>query len=75
MAIAFMLAHPHSVLPRLMSSYAFTDRDQGPPITPNGDLISPGFGPNGECTNGYVCEHRWRQIYNMIKFKNIVGGK
>jgi alpha-amylase len=22
------------------------------------------------CNNGWICEHRWRQIYNMVAFKN-----
>ena len=25
------------------------------------------------CGNGWVCEHRWRQIYNMANFRNVVG--
>ncbi len=25
------------------------------------------------CGNGWVCEHRWRQIYNMAKFRNIAA--
>ena len=31
--------------------------------------------PNLTCSNGWVCEHRWRQIYNMVKFRNIVGNE
>lgn len=22
------------------------------------------------CGGGWVCEHRWRQIYNMVRFRN-----
>ena len=31
---------------------------------------------NGDmtCSDGWVCEHRWRQVYNMIAFRNIVHG-
>ena len=25
------------------------------------------------CGNDWICEHRWRQIYNMVKFRNIAG--
>lgn len=38
------------------------------------NIISPGFNPDNTCTNGWVCEHRWRQIYNMVEFKNAVRG-
>lgn len=27
------------------------------------------------CGNGWVCEHRWRQIYNMAKFRNVAGSE
>ncbi|CAH0553098.1 unnamed protein product [Brassicogethes aeneus] len=73
MAIAFMLAHPYGTA-RIMSSYLFNDKDQPAPQDAQKRLISPGFKPDGTCTNGYVCEHRWREIYNMIQFRNIVLG-
>lgn len=25
------------------------------------------------CGNGWICEHRWRQIYNMARFRNVAG--
>lgn len=25
------------------------------------------------CGNGWVCEHRWRQIYSMVMFRNVVA--
>lgn len=71
MAIAFMLAYPYGTT-RIMSSFAFNSFDQGPP-NHNGDIIGPGIN-NGSCTNGWVCEHRWHQIYNMVEFKNAVDG-
>jgi len=73
MAVAFMLAHPHGY-PRIMSSFDFQTSDQGAPTSPEGDLISPEFNAKGGCTNGYICEHRWRQIANMIGFRNAAGG-
>ncbi|CAM6032043.1 unnamed protein product [Sphagnum compactum] len=71
MATAFMLSYPFGI-PRVMSSYFFEDFNQGPPADADGNLISPGINPDNTCSNGYVCEHRWRQIYNMIEFKNTV---
>ncbi|XP_073813894.1 amylase related [Musca autumnalis] len=73
MATAFGLAYPYGIS-RIMSSFDFSDRDQPPPQTTDGVIISPVFDPTtGACTNGWVCEHRWRQIYNMIEFKNVAG--
>lgn len=70
-----MLAHPYGgTHTRVMSSFSFTDKDQPPPQDHNQNLISPGFNPDGTCTNGWVCEHRWRQIFNMVGFRNAVKG-
>lgn len=71
MAIAFMLAHPYGTT-RIMSSYSFDSNDQGPPNDGNGNIAGPTF-ENNVCGNGWVCEHRWRQIYSMVGFKNAVG--
>ncbi|KAF5298169.1 hypothetical protein FQA39_LY02593 [Lamprigera yunnana] len=73
MASAFMLAHPYGVT-RLMSSFAFDNKDQGPPHDANGEITSPIFNADLSCSGGWICEHRWRQIYNMIKFKNVIHG-
>ncbi|XP_022909394.1 alpha-amylase A-like [Onthophagus taurus] len=73
MAIAFMLAHPFGTT-RVMSSFAFDDTDAGPPADGNGNIISPGINYDDTCSNGWVCEHRWRQIYNMVGFRNAVKG-
>ena len=71
MATAFHLAWPYGIS-RVMSSFAFDNTDQGPPMDDKGDIISPKFNEEGACNNGWICEHRWRQIYNMIEFKNVV---
>lgn len=71
MATAFHLAFPFGIS-RIMSSYNFSNGDQGPPADNKGAIISPQF-KNGACFNGWICEHRWRQIYNMINFKNAAG--
>ncbi|KAJ3665088.1 hypothetical protein Zmor_000601 [Zophobas morio] len=73
MAIAFMLAHPYGTT-RIMSSFAFDNNDQGPPQDGNGNLVSPSINDDGTCGNGYVCEHRWRQIFDMVGFRNAVAG-
>lgn len=73
MATAFHLAWPYGIS-RIMSSFAFENTDQGPPMDDKSDIISPKFNEEGACTNGWMCEHRWRQIYNMVEFKNVVKG-
>lgn len=72
MAVAFMLAHPYGTA-RVMSSYHFNNFDDSPPADGNGNLLSPVIYPDNTCGNGWVCEHRWRQIYNMARFRNAVN--
>lgn len=73
MAVAFMLAWPYGIT-RLMSGYYFENADQGPPADSDGNIITPGINADDTCSNGWACEHRWRQIYNMVGFKNAVAG-
>lgn len=67
MATAFMLALPYGI-PAIMSSFEFSSNDQGPPIDENGGISSP-HGHESKCLNGWVCEHRWPVIVNMIAFR------
>lgn len=39
-AVAFTLAHPYGE-PQIMSSFAFTDTEAGPPMDSSGNIISP----------------------------------
>lgn len=57
-AHVFTLAFPYGY-PKVMSSYDWTDHDQGPP--------SSGA---SACNNGWLCEHRNREIANMVGFRN-----
>jgi len=81
MATAFMLAHPYGTT-RVMSSYYWdqdwqggSDRNDwiGPPNT-NGNTDDVTINPDLTCGGGWMCEHRWRQIYNMVRFRNFVAG-
>ena len=70
-----MLAHPHGGNhPRVMSSFFFDDPSQGPPQGEDQSILSRGIDSNNQCTNGWVCEHRWNPIANMIKFRAVVQG-
>jgi len=72
LATAFTLAWPYSVT-RIMSSYDFSNTDQGPPNS-NGNTNPVPINPDGTCGGGWICEHRWRQIFNMAEFRNVVDG-
>ncbi|MFN6970591.1 MAG: alpha-amylase [Rheinheimera sp.] len=64
LANVFMLAYPYGY-PQVMSSYAFSNGDQGPPASPvyqNGNLNC--FG------NDWKCEHRWGYIAGAVQFRN-----
>lgn len=74
MAQAFTLAYPYGI-PRIMSSFAFKNTEAGPPQDKYGNIIGPVANSSGSCKNGWICEHRWRQISNMIGFRNVVKGK
>ncbi|KFB47455.1 AGAP012230-PA-like protein [Anopheles sinensis] len=73
MATAFAAAYPYGQL-RMMSSFAFTHSDQGPPSDAQGNLLSPIINDDKTCGGGWVCEHRWRQMYSMIRFRNLAWG-
>uniref|UniRef100_A0A0P4W0X7 Alpha-amylase n=1 Tax=Scylla olivacea TaxID=85551 RepID=A0A0P4W0X7_SCYOL len=82
MATAFMLAFPYGYT-RLMSSYYWDqnwvngqDKNDwiGPPHDDSYNTLSPTFNADGSCGNGWICEHRWRQIYNMVEFRNVAHG-
>jgi alpha-amylase len=65
-ATIFMLAHPYGQV-RVMSSYYFSNTDQGPPST--------GVNNGKNCQDGknWVCEHRWTAISNMVAWRNSAG--
>lgn len=73
MATAFHLAWTYGV-PRIMSSFYFENRDVGPPSDSNKNILAPTFDANGQCNNGWVCEHRWPRIAQMIGFRNAAYG-
>ena len=56
LANVFLLGWPYGH-PSVMSSYAFTNVNAGPPSTSN-------------CGTGWVCEHRWPEIAGMVGFRN-----
>jgi alpha-amylase len=77
-ATAFELAWQYGHV-RVMSSYYWprnivdgkdTNDWVGPPSNAGGAT------KDAECFNGeWICEHRWRQIYNMVKFHNAALGQ
>ncbi|HTE54749.1 MAG TPA: carbohydrate-binding module family 20 domain-containing protein [Kofleriaceae bacterium] len=67
LAEAFLLAFPYGT-PQVMSSFAFSGPDQGPPANGSG-TTSP-----VNCSSGWVCEHRARTTANLVGFHNQVSG-
>ncbi|CAG2183329.1 unnamed protein product, partial [Oppiella nova] len=89
MATAFMLAWPYAI-PRVMSSYYwprdvqkigpdhYADKNDwmGPPHDTNWTIVDVQRNPDLTCDpKVWICEHRWRQIYNMVRFRNIAGNE
>ncbi|CAG2177464.1 unnamed protein product, partial [Oppiella nova] len=88
MTTAFMLAWPYAV-PRVMSSYywprklekqgdRYVDRnsDIGPPHDSGDRILDVKRNPDLSCdASQWICEHRWRPIYNMVGFRNIAGSE
>ncbi|KHJ99110.1 hypothetical protein OESDEN_00903 [Oesophagostomum dentatum] len=77
-AVAFMLAWTYGY-PRVMSSYYFTDNDQGPPSAGAAGgyaTKSPSFNQDLTCnpSSGWVCEHRWPTTREMAKFRSACAG-
>ncbi len=67
LANVFMLGWPYGY-PQVMSSYSFTDTDAGPP----GSAVHSGSSVN--CFGAWQCEHRWREISNMVRFRAATEG-
>ncbi|MFD8599826.1 carbohydrate-binding module family 20 domain-containing protein [Kitasatospora sp. NPDC059646] len=64
LANVFMLANPYGS-PNVYSGYAFSSNDDGPP---NGGAVTACY------QNGWNCVHAWRQVANMVGFRNAVAG-
>ena len=64
LANVYMLAWPYGS-PNVYSGYTFTDQNTGPP---NGGTVNACY------SDGWKCQHAWRQIANMVGFRNAVRG-
>ncbi|MFJ3104687.1 carbohydrate-binding module family 20 domain-containing protein [Streptomyces sp. NPDC086835] len=65
LAHVFMLAWPYGS-PDVHSGYEFTDHDAGPP---NGGAVSSCY------SDGWKCQHAWREISSMVGFRNTARGQ
>ncbi|GAA5214364.1 carbohydrate-binding module family 20 domain-containing protein [Streptomyces thinghirensis] len=65
LAHVFMLAWPYGN-PDVHSGYEFTDRDAGPP---NGGQVNACY------SDGWKCQHAWREISSMVGFRNTARGQ
>lgn len=65
LASVFMLAWPYGS-PDVHSGYEWTDKDAGP----------PGGGTVNACySDGWKCQHAWREISSMVGFRNTARGE
>ncbi len=70
LANVYMLAWPYGY-PQVMSSYNFTNPDQGPPANPDGSTMAVYSNGAPACSDeGWVCEHRRPEISGMVGFRN-----
>jgi alpha-amylase len=69
LANVFMLAFPYGY-PQVMSSYAFSDSDQGPPADAQGQTQPVFVNGSANCFDKWQCEHRWQSIASMVGFRN-----
>ncbi|AZM57112.1 glycosidase [Streptomyces sp. WAC 01529] len=65
LANVFMLAWPYGA-PDVHSGYEFSDRDAGPP---NGGTVKACY------SDGWKCQHAWREISKMVAFRNTARGQ
>ncbi|XP_032776971.2 alpha-amylase [Daphnia magna] len=72
-AVAYMTAHPYGFA-QVMSSYYFTNTDEGPPHNADWSTADVVINADGSCGGGWVCEHRWNVIAKMVRFRNAVAG-
>ncbi|XP_041479080.1 alpha-amylase B-like [Lytechinus variegatus] len=70
--IAFGLAWNYGTA-RIFSGYVFEHSDQGPPSDTSGNTNNVVINAEGMCDGGWICEHRWREIRNMVCFRNVAG--
>ncbi|GCD48203.1 carbohydrate-binding module family 20 domain-containing protein [Streptomyces paromomycinus] len=64
LAHVFMLAWPYGS-PDVHSGYEFTDHDSGGPDNGRAEACYQ---------NGWKCQHAWREIASMVKFRNTAAG-
>ncbi|GLH05680.1 Alpha-amylase-related protein [Gryllus bimaculatus] len=67
MAVAFMLSWPYGIT-RITSSYAFTDRDVGPPADSDGNILDVTINSDSTCGNGTAVENWWDNGKQQIAF-------
>lgn len=65
LANVFMLAWPYGS-PDVHSGYEWSDKDAGPP---NGGHV------NACWSDGWKCQHAWREISSMVAFRNVSRGQ
>jgi len=86
----FMLAWPYGDAVRLMSSFAWTSFEQGPPGVQEGSVrnktsplkcrSTPTTAPvtveyDMDQQRPWVCEHRWEGVAGLVRFRKLIGSR
>ncbi|KAG9120576.1 hypothetical protein FRC07_003873, partial [Ceratobasidium sp. 392] len=66
LAMIFSLSYPYGT-PTILSSYFFSNKDDGSPNSGVGTC----YGAGG--VNGWLCQHRWTAVAGMVPWFNTVG--
>ncbi|QRV78356.1 alpha-amylase [Ceratobasidium sp. AG-Ba] len=67
LAMIFSLSYPYGV-PTILSSYSFSNMDEGAPNAGVGSCSGSGG------INGWLCQHRWPAVAGMVPWFNAVVG-
>lgn len=71
---SLLYRHQYSESFNAMLQSPLNSCETGPPADVNGTIITPSINATTEqCVNGWVCEHRWLPIRNMIRFRNVAA--
>lgn len=73
LAQVFMLAWPYGY-PQLYSGYRFQNFDEGPPLNAQKQTKRV-LDQAGKCVQPWTCEHRWPEVLQMVKFRNLTNHK
>jgi len=58
---------------KLLNLLYYSNDWMGPPHNPDWSIADVLLDSSGQCLGGWVCEHRWPLIREMVKFRSVAG--